>query len=158
MRIQGKDQGILQILQQEIAKDKSVPPSQPETNIFEFSASTSIWPTVVSLAVPMMPKPPAEFSPGGIGWGSPISLYFLYLQGFSQPVFADMVRTGPVTKFKYRRLRSLVEKLFSISLELYYLNWLILEQSGRCLSWIWSHLVLHPAFWENLSLTQALKL
>ena len=52
-------------------------------------------PTVVSLAVAQIPNPSTAPNPDGIGCRSPISLYFLYLQGFLQPVSDEMVWTAP---------------------------------------------------------------
>ena len=79
------------------------------TNIFYVQA---VKPTVVSLAAAIIPKPSVELIPGGIGWASPIRAYFLYLQGFLQPVLDEMNLTDPNCKLLYRWSSSL-EKMLS---------------------------------------------
>ena len=97
-RTQGKGRALLRIRPQEIAMGKQAFLSQPETNIFLVQV---IKPTVVSLAAAKIPKPPVEAYIGGIGLGSPTRVYFLYLQGFLQPVLAEMTLTDPNNKLLY---------------------------------------------------------
>ena len=97
-RIPGRVQGILRIPPKKIPTDISTPQSQPVKSKTKFLQMYVL--TILSSAIDHNRKSPVLLAFTGICWCSPINLYFLYVQGFWQPVLLAIFLIFPLRRDK----------------------------------------------------------